>query len=86
MREITGIELHDGDFVEVMVGTNWVPGTIQKIDESALLMQQKPGQMPIVKLVVMCEFNIPTISSAISQPCIRRIPHPEYERIVRKGN
>ncbi len=86
MREITGIELKEGDFVEIKIGTEWVPATIKKIDESVLLMQIKPGQIPLAKLTVECDFNIPTINAAIHQPSIRRIPHPDREHIVSKGN
>lgn len=86
MRDITGIELKEGDFIEVRAGNEWLPCTIQKIDESALLMPPKPGQLPITKLTVVCDFNIPTLNASAPQMVVRRIPHPDYERIVPKAN
>lgn len=84
MKDISGYELSKGNFVQIRLGNDWVPGIVHEIEEGGVMLNS--NQMTPPKLFILFEYMMPVMPKGSNQIMVRRIPHPEKEYIAARGN
>ena|ERR1700747_730097 len=89
MKDGIGQPLHEGNFVQVMIGTQPIRGFIMKFKEGGVSIAtvnkgQPIGQQPMTPDTLILQIEVPLLDAAPGQnhAAVIRIPVPDKEVIV----
>jgi hypothetical protein len=84
MKDVSGMPVKEGNFIQVKLGNEWIVGVVHKIEDGGMVIPINPTQKGVTpeKLFVIFEVNMLDAAPGQNHPTLRRLCHPDKEIIV----